>query len=376
MACISKVLIVGGGIAGISAAVALARVGVQCEVVEKASEASLGASLAFSGRAAEALVELGVYEDVRNTGTPFGPNSTATSLRDATGQMINRGPQRPTWSGAVDNVAVYRPVFIDVMTDAAKRLGVTIRQGVTAQTIQDGADATSVTFTTGETRHYDLVVGADGIGSPTRTIAFPNAPKPIYAGQLSIRWMAPGPAIEDEGWYLGPIGRLGFYYLPQGLVYVPAVINMPEWKHLSHEEVFSLFTRLLDSYTAPAIVELRSRLSPDAQLIGTSFQWLLVPKPWYRGRILLIGDAAHATTAHMGMGGGMALEDAAVLGQCVARAVTLPEALDAFVMRRFERVRSVVETSVKLSRLEQEKAPPSENQALLTSALKVLAEPY
>lgn len=375
MACISTALIVGGGIAGLSAAVALARIGVECDVVELA-ESPLGASLAFSGRAAEALVELGVYEDVHNTGTPFGPDSTTTSLRDTTGRLLSPAIRRPTWPGAVDAVAVYRPVFLDVMADAAQRLGVTVRQGVTAQTIEDGEDAISIVFTDGETRHYDLLVGADGVGSHTRATVFPNAPKLAYSGQLSIRWMAPGPAIEGEGWYLGPVGRLGFYSLPQGLVYVPAVIDMPEWKRLSHDEVFSLFTRLLESYTAPAIVELRSRLTPDAQLIGRPFESILLPKPWYRERALLIGDAAHATTAHMGMGGGMALEDAAVLGQCVARASTLPEALDAFMTRRFERVRSVVETSVKLSQLEQEKAPPSENQALITSTLRTLAEPY
>jgi 2-polyprenyl-6-methoxyphenol hydroxylase-like FAD-dependent oxidoreductase len=375
MVCISTALIVGGGIAGISAAVALARIGVQCDVVELA-QTPFGASLAFSGRAAEALVELGVYEDVYNTGTPFGPNSTATSIRDATGRLINPGPRRPTWPGAVDNVAVYRPVFIDVMTDVAKRLGVRVSQGMTVHTVENNEDTISVTFSTGETRRYDLLVGADGINSHTRALLFPDAPKPAYSGQISIRWMAPGPAIEDEGWYYGPVGRLGFYYLPQGLVYVPAVINMPERKHLTHDEVYSLFVRLLDSYTAPAIVELRSRLTPDAQLIGTSFQWILVSNPWYRGHALLIGDAAHATTAHMGMGGGMALEDAVVLGQCVAQASTLPEALDAFMMRRFERVRIVVETSVRLSHLEQQKAPPSENQALLTSALGALAKPY
>ncbi len=375
MACISTGLIVGGGIGGLSAAVALARVGVACDVVELA-EAPLGASLAFSGRAAEALVELGVYAETHRTGTPFGPDSTATSIRDASGRLINPGPRRPTWPGAVEAVAVYRPVFLDVMAAAAQHLGVTIRQGVTARTIQDGADAVSVTFTDGETRRYDLLVGADGIGSSTRTMLLPNAPLPTYAGQLSIRWMAPGPAIQDEGWYHGSVGRLGFYYLPQNLVYVPAVITMPEWQRMTRDELFALFTRLLDSYTAPAIVELRSRLTPDARLIGRPFEWLLLPQPWYRGRALLIGDAAHATTAHMGMGGGMALEDAAVLSQCVAQAATLPEALGAFMTRRFERVRLVVETSVKLSRLEQEHAPPSENQALLTTAFQTLAQPY
>lgn len=140
MVCISKALIIGGSIAGISAVVALARVGVECDVVELV-EVPLGASLAFSGRAAEVLVELGVYDDVRDTGTLDGPDSTATSLRDAAGRLINPGPRRPTWPGAVDGVAVYRPVFVDVMTDAAKRLGVNVRKGVTAQTIDDGEDA-------------------------------------------------------------------------------------------------------------------------------------------------------------------------------------------------------------------------------------------
>jgi 2-polyprenyl-6-methoxyphenol hydroxylase-like FAD-dependent oxidoreductase len=124
------------------------------------------------------------------------------------------------------------------------------------------------------------------------------------------------------------------------------------------------------------VVELRKRLTPDAKLIGRPFEWILLPEPWHKGRALLIGDAAHATSAHMGQGGGMALEDSAVLGQCIAAAASLPEAFDAFMARRFERVRAVVETSVGLSRLEQAHAPPSENVALLTRALSALAQPY
>ena len=78
----------------------------------------------------------------------------------------------------------------------------------------------------------------------------------------------------------------------------------------------------------------------------------------------------------MGMGGGMAVEDAVVLGQCIAAAETLPEALDMFMTRRFERVKLVVETSVRLGQLEQENAPPSENVALLTKAFATIGEPY
>ncbi|QKR99801.1 NAD(P)-binding protein [Sphingomonas sp. CL5.1] len=375
MACISSALVVGGSIAGMNAAIALARQGVRVDLVELA-EQPLGASLAFSGRAAETLVELGIYDEVHATGTPFGPDSTAVSIHDSTGRLISAGPKRPTWPGAVDAIAVYRPVFLDVAEAAAKRLGVRVRKGVTYETIDNGADAVAVTFTDGETGSYDLLVAADGIGSRTRGLIFPDAPKPKFGGQLSIRWMAPGPAIEGEGWYVSPVGRLGFYYLPQGMVYVPSVIDMPEWRWLSDEDVRSIFVELLDSMTAPPVAELRSRFDANAQLIGRPFDWILLPDPWFSGRVVLIGDAAHATSAHMGMGGGMALEDAVVLGQSIADAATLPEALAAFMGRRFERVKLVVETSVRLGRLEQEKAPPSENAALLTRAFAALGEPY
>jgi 2-polyprenyl-6-methoxyphenol hydroxylase-like FAD-dependent oxidoreductase len=121
---------------------------------------------------------------------------------------------------------------------------------------------------------------------------------------------------------------------------------------------------------------LGNRLTEDAELIGRPFEWLLLPDPWYTGRSLIIGDAAHATSAHMGMGGGMAVEDAAVLGQCIGSAATLEEALRAFMSRRFERVRLVVETSVKLSKLEQEGAAPAQTRELLGKAFAALGEPY
>ncbi len=376
MVCISNALVVGGSIAGMSAAISLARAGVRVDVIER-SDTPQGASLAFSGRAAQALVDLGVYDEVRATGSPALPGSTAASLRDPnTGEMISPGPQRPTWPGAVDAVGVFRPAFLEVMTTAAEDLGVRVRKGVSYEMIDNGEDAVTVAFTDGERGTYDLLVAADGIGSKIREMIFPEVPKPTFSGQLSIRWMAPGPKIEEEGWYNSPVGRLGFYYLPQGLIYVPAVINMPEWRWVSDEEVRSLFIELLDSMSAPAIRELRSRLTDDSELIGRPFEWILLPSPWFRGRTLLIGDAAHATSAHMGMGGGMSLEDAVVLGECVAAAATLPEALQTFMKRRFERVKLVVETSNKLGQMEQQGAPPAENRALLTHAFMTLGQPY
>ncbi|WP_206244842.1 FAD-dependent monooxygenase [Novosphingobium terrae] len=376
MACISTALIVGGSIAGMNAAIALAQQGVTVDVVELSHEA-LGASLAFSGRAAMALVELGIYDEVYATGRPDLPGNTAVSIRSAaTGEILNPGPARPTWPGAVPGVGVFRPTFLAVAQAHAERLGVRIRKGVTYETIEEDADGVTVTFTDGETGRYDLLVGAEGIRSKLREKVFPDAPAPKFAGQLSIRWMVPGEPVPDEGWYASPAGRLGFYYLPGAGTYVPSVINIPEPRWYSQDEVRAIFTGLLDTMQAPAIRELRARLTDSSELIGRQFEWILLEDRWYKGRILLIGDAAHATSAHMGMGGGMALEDAVVLGQEIGGAATLPEALAQFMERRYERVKLVVETSVRLGQLEQERAPHSENVALLTKAFSKLGTPY
>ncbi|MDX6740212.1 FAD-dependent monooxygenase [Actinocorallia sp. A-T 12471] len=372
----STALIVGGGIAGLSASIALSNAGVRCDVLELAAE-PLGASLGISGRAAEALEELGVYDACFANAAPFTPGSTALTQMAADGTVLSAEPVRPpAWPGAKTAMGIYRPVLLAELERHAESLGVRILRGVTTETIENGPDAAFVTLTNGERGSYDLVVGADGIGSATRAAVFPEAPKPSYAGQLSLRWMAPGPAVQPEGWYIGEVGRLGFYYLPQNLVYIPAVVDSAERVRLSDAEANALFGKLLDSYTAPAVVELRSRFTPDSEVICRPFDWIFLTAPWHRGRTLLIGDAAHATTAHLGQGGGMAMEDAVVLGQCVAKAATLDEAFAEFMSRRYERTRTVVETSVELSRLEKEGAHPEENMALIKTALLTLAQPY
>lgn len=374
--CISNALIVGAGVAGLSAAIALSRIGVRCEVVELVDAPPQGASLGLSGRAADALGELGIYDACHATGTPFDRDTKATYMYDAAGNLLSKGPQRPDWPGAKTALGVYRPVLAQIMEDEAKKLGATVRKGVTVETIDERADGAHVAFSDGGSGDYDFIIGADGIGSRMRPLLFPQAQQPAYSGQISIRWMLTGPVVPDEGWYRGPLGRVGFYHLPEQRIYVPAVLTMPDFKRLSEQEVYALFARLLDSFTAPAMIELRSRLRPDSDLICRPFNWIMLPRPWHKGRALLIGDAAHATTAHMGMGGGMAIEDAVVLAQCIGAAATLEQALDAFMERRFERVRTVVESSVGMSRLEQENAPPAESMKLAGAAFAAIGQPY
>jgi 2-polyprenyl-6-methoxyphenol hydroxylase-like FAD-dependent oxidoreductase len=122
MACISNALIVGGGIAGLSAAISLGRAGVQCEVLEIA-DAPMGASMGISGRAADALAELGVYDECFATSTVWDERSSAASFWDAAGNLVSKPPERPKWPGAKTALGVYRPVLLDIFEKEAQAQG-------------------------------------------------------------------------------------------------------------------------------------------------------------------------------------------------------------------------------------------------------------
>ncbi len=375
MACASKAVIIGGGLAGLATSISLAKAGVQCDVLELAPEQH-GAAVAILGRAAEALVELGIYDECYDAGAPFLPDGTAGTFSDAQGRLLSAGPTRPNWPGARTGIGLHRPVILEILANAAERAGVTIRRGITAKSIDPSGDASHIVFSDGTEGHYDLIVGADGVSSRTRRTLFPDAARPAHAGQLSIRCMAPGAPIPGEGWFVSPLGRLGFYYVPQGLVGNWAVVPAPEGTRMEGEELYAFYMHFLDSFTAPPVVALKKLVTRNVGLVCRPFEWILLPKPWYKGQAIMIGDAAHATTAHMGMGGGMALEDAVVLGQCVAAAATLDGAFSTFVERRYERARIVVETSVALSNLEKAKASPTESMAVLSKGYQALSQPY
>ena len=365
------ILIVGGGIAGLSAAVALGHRGMKTEIIE-AGEEPLGAAIGVHGWAIDALRELGVLEACIDRATMLPIDAP---IRDAAGDPIMR--QAPATGDAVrPSFGIYRPTLLAILRDAAVKVGTPIRYGVTIQSIHDEGDITSVQLSDGTWRRCHLLIGADGINSRVRASQFDDAPIPAYAGQYAIRWMAPGPPIHDPGWFLSPTGKLGGYFVPEGFTYVVSVLERDSWTRMDADETYEAMSRHLDSYSAPYVVELRRRLKPDSELICRPFEWLLVPHPWSRGCTLLIGDAAHATTAHMAMGGGMAIEDGVVLGQCVSDSESISDAIGAFTARRFGRCRKVVETSLALSRLEQSRAAPSEIRAVAAPAFAALNTPY
>lgn len=370
----SRVLIVGGGLAGLTAAVALGRRGIRSDIVEiTASGAPVGASITIWGGALKALDDLELMQACRRAGaTEFLVPSNFDAAGVAIGQ-IPPGGHRP-----MPSIGMYRPVLAELLSAKVRELGANIHYGLSIQGLQQQPESVLVTFTDGSEAQYDLVVGADGIGSKVRDLAFGSAVKPQYAGQICIRWMAEGPPIDGPKMlYHSPICKLLSYDLPQeNLIYVAVVSDEKDHVRASETEARARLASQLQSFTAPYVRTLAQRLRPDSKVIYRPFEWLLVPRPWHRGRVVLIGDAAHATTAQLASGGGMAIEDAVVLAQCLAGAADVPMALERFIDRRYERVAFVVETSLKLSRLEQQHAPPDAIRGPLMAAIQRLGAPY
>ena len=120
----------------------------------------------------------------------------------------------------------------------------------------------------------------------------------------------------------------------------------------------------------------RAALGPDSQIVYRPLEWLLLPDPWYKGRIVLIGDAAHATTPHMASGAGLAVEDGVALADELAKTDDVAAALRLFMDRRFERAKLVVETSVRQGEMEITGADRAQLTGLLAATTKALALPY
>jgi 2-polyprenyl-6-methoxyphenol hydroxylase-like FAD-dependent oxidoreductase len=392
MPAVNRVLIVGGGIAGLTLAIALRRKGIHCEVAE-ISGAPVGATIGLTGRAPAALAELAVIQQCASAGRTI-PLNFLTSQRDSAGQPLHvEGvPELPPgWRGRAivkvsqwmrrlppgpGGIFIYRPTLASILSAEASRLGAIIRIPCNVRELRASSEKVAVEFEGGETAHFDLVVGADGVHSTVRELVFGGVVKPQFTGTVSLRWTSFGPhAPGPAGFYNAGSIHVVIGELP-GLTYVASGFEAPENRRVSPEEARSILRSNLAAFTAPKIVELSNRLTEDAEVICRPFECLLVPNPWYRDRVILIGDAAHATTAHLSSGGGMAMEDAVVLARTLANTSTLPEALDRFMRRRFERVRAVVETSVKIGDLMQKRAPMREVQELRMQAMRVLAQPY
>ncbi|RJF95772.1 FAD-dependent monooxygenase [Noviherbaspirillum saxi] len=367
-----KVLIVGGGTGGQSCALALRRLGVDVELIDINTKwGASGAGITITGPTLRALRDLGVYDDVAAEAYV----GEGIRVCDVNGNVLRElATPMPPGVGVPGSGGVTRPTLHGILARRIKAADVKIRLGITVDGLTEEADGVRVKFSDGNVGKYDLVIGADGLFSRVRELIMPDAPKPEFTGQNSWRVTVDRPAsIERRTYYLGGPYKAGFTPVSATKMYMFVLDKSPQM-YRPPETLHTELAIMLKDYGGE-VGKVRDGLNPDSEIVYRPLEAFYLPAPWYRGRVLLVGDAAHPTTPQLASGAGMAVEDGLVLAEELSNATNVYEALFMFMRRRFERCRLVTESSLEIGRLEQARAPVEKQTAVVERALLALSEP-
>lgn len=346
---VSRVLIVGAGLAGTAAAIGLAAGGVAVDLIDiKPEVAAAGSGITMQGNGLRELRRLGVWDAVLAAGYPF--DSAGLRAPDAAGTLLADLPDART--GGPDlpaTVGLPRPALARIMIDRAVATGARLRLGTAAGALSQGCDGVDATFSDGSAGRYDLVVGADGIRSATRRmIGIADEPRPTGMGIFRAFGPRPASVTRTDLYYGGPAYIAGYCPTSQDTLYAYLVEDARDRSGQAPAERLAAMRQLAAAYHGPWD-DIRAALTDPAAVSYTLFESLIVPAPWHRGRVVLIGDAAHACPPTLAQGAAQALEDAAVLTELLLSSVELDDALwAAFTARRFDRAKTVVEASCRL----------------------------
>lgn len=334
------VIVVGGGIGGLSAAIALRKRGHAVDVLERAPELdAVGAGLTLFGNAMHALRRLGVGDAVASEGAAV----RYSALLDMSGRELASIPE----DLIADARAVHRADLQRLLADAAGEI--LLDHDVIAVEAQDGGVIARTR--TGVAVSGDLLVAADGVHSAIRRTI--GCAPPRYAGYTVWRGVAQVP-IElgrlTESWGIGE--RFGLVDIGAGRTYWFATKNAPQGEpHGLHSVQQSEILKRYSSWHSPiaAVIE----ATEPARILRNDVYDLGPLRQWSSGRIVLLGDAAHATTPGIGQGAAMAIEDAVVLAEQLSHHDSVADALKAYEASRRPRTQTVLKQSRQIDQAAQ-----------------------
>jgi 2-polyprenyl-6-methoxyphenol hydroxylase-like FAD-dependent oxidoreductase len=344
------VLVVGGGITGSVLAVALAQRGVKVELAEISPRwHGVGHGITVQGNLLAALGKVGVLEEVMRRGVPFNQ----LRMRQADGSLIAEVPTPHTGGPALPaSLGALRSDMQDVLCERVYAAGVNVRLGLTVRAIAQDSRHAYAEFTDGTSGDYDLIAGADGIRSSVRAIlGITTTPQP--SGMSIWRVVADRPPEMDcaEVYYAGPRYKAGYSPISASQCYAYVLDHDGKLADFGDKPPWQLMYERSEGYGG-TWGKVRATISPGSNVSHTRVEWLLVDDPWYRGRVIVIGDAAHACPPLIAQGAAMCAEDAVVLAELVSGDGPVERALPAFMTRRLSRVELVVKNSMQLVRWE------------------------
>jgi len=366
-----KALVVGGGIGGLTAAIALRQRGHAVTVIEKDPTWSVyGVGIIQQANVVRAMSSLGLLDQYLEAGVGFD----AVEIFAPDGTKVARVPSPRLAEGYPANVGIGRRALHKVLGDSAQGAGAEVRLGVVVETLNERADGVAVRFSDGRDETFDFVIGADGVYSQIREIVFPDPPQPAFTGQAVWRYNFLRPAgLDALQVYNGPMGA-GLVPISEQQMYMYLTTPEPGNPRYPTNGLAARMRAKLAG-AAPAIRELAEQITDDEEVVYRPLEGLFVEGPWHKGRTVLLGDAVHATTPHLGQGAGMAIEDGLVLAEEVSRNPDFETAFAAYRARRIERCRYIVESSLAICRGQLGEGPPVDNAKATAEMFAVTAQP-
>ena len=370
-----KALVVGGGITGLATAIVLSRQGIEVDLVERQDRVrAVGSGITMIGAGIRALDRLGLYTECAASG--YSVTDLEFYETDGTLAWRQRLPS-PAGTDRPGMLGMMRPVLHGILLDHAVAEGAKVRTATTPTRVDQRPGGASVAFRTGERGDYDLVIGADGLRSTVRDLIL-GAVRPAYQGLRAFRVVLPRLAEVTAQRIFRPCAGITVGVMPtaQDRMYMFGVFAADEDHRPAADELVGLIRAKLEPFGGVAATIREAIREPD-QVNITRFETVLTPDPWYSGRAVVIGDAAHCPTPQLAAGAALCLEDAVALGEELAGAPTVDEALRAFCKRRFDRCRYVVQTTDRISSLQTRPGTsPDDILQIVTQSYTRLAAPF
>lgn len=373
-----KAIVIGGGIGGLSCAIALRKAGWEVTVFEQNEKLTEnGAGIVLAANAMRALERLDTAGRIREAGAPIG----VAELRTWKGTLLTRLPvEQQAIRYGTPSYLIHRGILQSILHAHSLDLGVTIHLEKRFSELSESEDGVEARFTDGTSAKSELLVAADGYRSKVREQLFGRIPL-RYSGYKAVRGIGrfedPRYPLADGGGFeaLGRGTRFGFSHLGGGRIFWFAAINEAEGQGdpLSPEERKSRALQKFQNWYSPvpAVIE----ATPALHILTHSIYDLEPLKQWSKGRVTLLGDAAHPMLPNLGQGGAQAMEDAVYLANLLRNRPSgeaLAAALKAFESTRIPRVRNIIRQSRLMGRLMQLESPPA--LAIRNAAFRVAAD--
>ncbi|KAA9158983.1 NAD(P)-binding protein [Microbacterium lushaniae] len=376
MTAVSKVAVVGSGIAGLAAAIQLAKAGIDVDVFEAKPElTALGSGISLQGNALRVFDALGAWDDIRAAGFAFegltlrapGPDAPVVAeLPD----VKTGGPDYPAGMG------MPRAELARILLAHAEKAGARMHFGVKATALEQSDASVELSVDGTRAGEYDLVIGADGLHSTVRElIGIDVEPQPTGMGIWRTFVSRPDEVQRSELYYGGPVYIAGYTPTGEDSMYAFLVEKAQDRSGVSDAEATGIMLAESRAYGGPWN-QIRGDLERGARAHYTWFTHHIVPAPWNRGRAVVIGDAAHSCPPTIAQGAAQGLEDAFVLTQLLTSRDELDQDLwDEFHARRIPRAQAVVDASVQLGQWQIDGDRDADAGGLIFGIAQKMAQP-